>query len=158
MPGPTQKPAKLRLMEGRGRGRDSGGRVVKDTPAFRRIPPTKPDDLSPFAAEHWDAIMPELNRLELVKETDVGSLALLCEAYSRWRTARDQRVRDGLVIENSHGPTRNPAAIAEEAASKDYRSWAAEFGLTPSAESKLTVKEAPDGQSNPFAGGSSATV
>lgn len=151
--GPSKTPAKLRLMTGRGNGRDSGGRLVEPTPEFRRIPPTKPAGMTPAASEHWDLVITELTRLELVKDIDAGSLAALCETYAVWSAARDARDRDGLTIVQPNGRTvTNPAVVVERQASAEYRAWCREFGLTPSAESGLRVKGAPDGESNPFAG------
>jgi phage terminase small subunit len=56
----------------------------------------------------------------------------------------------GLLGYNSQGIVRAPWVAIIEAASKDLRAWAAEFGFTPSAEAKLSVQEADNGEGNPF--------
>ena len=151
MPSPKPRPAALRLMEGRGNGRDSGGRKVKDTPTFRRLPPKKPADLSERAAEHWDLLIAELSRLQLVKGTDAGSLAMACETYSRWHHAKSQRIQNGMLATNSQGQVTAPWVGIEERAAKDYRAWCSEFGLTPSAEMALGRVIENDDKDNPFA-------
>jgi len=152
--------AKLKLLNGRHAGVDSGGRKVEEGPAFRRLAPEKPSDLSSQASEHWDLVVPELMRLELTKALDAGALAIACETFARWRTAQAQVNQQGLTIEVTvrrgqdewAEPRPNPAVRIVEAASREYRAWAAEFGLTPSAEGRLGTKEAKGASANPFAG------
>lgn len=148
-------PAKLKLVEGRSPGHDSGGRPVKEPPAFKRLPPAKPRGMSRVAAKHWDQVIGELARLELVKPIDAGALEMLCEAYARWHEAREIRKSETILGKNSQGVVRHPAVAVEEAAAKEYHRWAREFGMTPSAESSLAAPEASDGDANPFAGATS---
>jgi P27 family predicted phage terminase small subunit len=160
MPGPAPRPPKLKLLNGRHAGVDSGGRKVEPAPAFRRSAPEKPADLSPVAAEHWDLVVPELMRLELTKAPDAGSLAQLCETYARWHQAQMALNREGLFITvaMTRGLTEwtqtlpHPAVRVVEVASRDYRGWATAFGLTPSAEGRLATGERKGAGANPFAG------
>ena len=64
--GRTAQPAALKLIGGRGNGRDSGGRVVNPGPAFRRLPPKPPTWLSREAAAEWKRVVPGLQRLDLL--------------------------------------------------------------------------------------------
>lgn len=151
--GRTGKPAALKLVEGRGNGRDSGGRPVKQAPAFRRLPPAKPDDMSPFASELWDELISELSRLQLVKEIDGAALRIGCEAYARWREAVSMRHERGILAETSQGMGVAPWVRVEESASKEFRAWCAEFGLTPAAEAKLATGGGnAEEDDSPFAG------
>ena len=151
--GRKAKPAALKLVEGRGNGRDSGGRVIKDAPAFRRLPPTKPHDLSPDAAELWDELIGELSRLELVREIDGAALRACCESFARYRTAVRMRQQQGILAMTSQGQGVAPWVRVEESAGKEFRAWAAEFGLTPAAEAKLATTGAGDAEedNDPFA-------
>ena len=172
MPSPKAKPPALKLIEGRGNGRDSGGRKIAEAPKFRRIPPTAPDWLPDEAAAEWERIVPELSRLELLKPVDRASLTAYCLTWQRLvdaqklvtdhqyfevtRETRDGPETDrvnghGLLGTNSQGVTRAPWIAIIEAASKELRAWAGEFGFTPSAENKLTVQGADDGENDPFA-------
>jgi phage terminase small subunit len=122
----------LKVVKGRRPGKDSGGRPLPLPPPFRRMAPQKPTDLSEKAAEHWDAITPEPQRLEMLSPQQVGGLVMLCEIWAIWKDATEPHVKI--------------------AASKEYRLWATQFGLTPSAEGRLKPREANDGQGdNPFA-------
>lgn len=154
-------PAQLKLIEGRGNGRDSGGRVVKTPPSFTRIIPQKPEDLSPHAGYMWDKIVDELPRVGLLKELDEFALRVGCETYARWREAVDMRLQSareapenrGLLARNSQGLTSAPWIGIEERASREFRAWVAEFGLSPAAEMKLAKDgDANDDLDNPFAG------
>lgn len=153
MAAPTAKPAKLKLLEGRSAGRDSGGRAVRPTPGFRRVPPAKPAGMSPVGSAHWDELVVELSRLELLSPVQGGSLEMLCESYSCWHAARAIRMAEGVLGSNSQGRVRHPAALAESSALKDYHRLALEFGCTPSAESRVGFDGGDGGEDNPFAGG-----
>lgn len=157
--GRTPKPPTLKLLNGRSEGRDSGGRPVKPPPGFVRLPPQAPDWLPDEARAEWDRVVPELQRLELTKPIDRGALTAYCLTWDRLVTAQkelagnvDEQGRRSVLGENSQGRVRHPAVAVIEAASKELRAWAAEFGLTPSAENR--VGKAGDdggGDENPFA-------
>ena len=154
-------PAALKLLEGTAPGRDSGGKRLKAPPGFARAVPHRPDDLSPYAAEMWDAIVADLPSAGLLKKLDGFALRVGCETYARWREAVDLRRQaaadrpehKGMAVRTSQGLTGAPWVGVEERASREFRAWCAEFGLTPSAEMRL-AKETSDGDGdddNPFA-------
>ncbi|MEV6980020.1 phage terminase small subunit P27 family [Sphaerisporangium sp. NPDC051017] len=150
--GRKSRPPRLKLLEGRGNGRDSGGRPVKPEPGFRRLPPVKPDDLSLDAAALWDLIVDELARLQLIKEIDGAALQVACEAYARWRRASAQLAVEGFTYTAASGLVKvNPLCGVVERASAEYRAWMAEFGMSPASESKLGASPDDDGDDNPFA-------
>ncbi|PZR71725.1 MAG: phage terminase small subunit P27 family [Candidatus Dormiibacter spiritus] len=134
MPSPKAQPAKLRLLNGRREGQDSGGRKVPDPPAFVRYAPAKPIELSQEASDHWDQVVPELARLDLLTPGHLGGLVSLCECWAQFLAARDEGNLRDLIV-----------------ASREYRAWAGEFGLTPSSETRLGVKEPKGDGANPFA-------
>ncbi|GGP55973.1 phage terminase small subunit P27 family [Streptomyces abikoensis] len=146
-------PATLRLLTGRSPGRDSGGRKVASGPSFRRVPPTAPEWLSEEAAAEWARVMPELSRLDLVKESDRAALAAYCEAWATFVEATRTVQREGLTIEARQGTLAHPAVAIARNAGREMRSWAAHFGLTPSTEQALARGGGDDGdEENPFAG------
>lgn len=152
MASPKPRPAGLKILEGRGNGRDSGGRPVKLTPGFTRLPPEPPAFLGGSAREMWDQVVAELQRLQLLKPIDRAALTALCLTWDRLCEAQRIVERDGLVLETERGPMKNPAILIVEAASKELRAWSAEFGLTPSSESRLGSLVPPDDadDDNPF--------
>lgn len=158
---PNTRP--LKLLHGRSEGTDSGGRKVPETLNFVRIPPKRPEHLGEHAIELWDRIVAELPKLGLLKDIDGPSLEMACETYQRWREAVEMRQTfaknapgtRGIIARNSQGWTVAPWVQAEAQASKEFRQWCAEYGLTPSAEMRLAGPSSGSGQdpeANPFAG------
>lgn len=131
-------PANLKLLEGRGNGRDSGGREVKPTPLFVRSSPEAPDFLDGEALDEWNRVVPELMRLELTKPIDRASLTAYCLTWQRLVTAQQLVSSEGVLSTNSQGRVRHPAVAVIEAASKELRAWAHEFGLTPASEAAVS--------------------
>ena len=151
MASPKPRPVVLKLLEGRGNGTDSGGRKVAAVPAFRRLPPEAPEWLPGEARAEWDRVVPELARLELVKPVDRAALVAYCLTWDRLVTAQRMATENGLLATNSQGEVRAPWVAIIEAASKELRAWAGEFGFTPSAESKLSTGPEATDLDDPFA-------
>ncbi|HEX8004930.1 MAG TPA: phage terminase small subunit P27 family [Trebonia sp.] len=154
MPGPKRKPAALKLIEGIREGRDSGGRVVQEAPNFDRRAPIAPTWLPDEARAEWDRVVPELDRIGVLKSIDAAALASYCMAWDRFVEASAIVAAEGLIVgnEKTGAISRHPALLTAEAASKEIRAWAGEFGLTPSAEARLATSKGEDGdQGNPFA-------
>jgi P27 family predicted phage terminase small subunit len=153
MPGRIPRPAGLKLIEGRGPGRDSGGRIVAPTPSFERSAPPAPGWLPDEARAEWERVVPELDRLGLLKSIDRAALAAYCMVWHRFVEASAIVAAEGMVLhDDKQGRAqRHPALLTAEAASKELRAWASEFGLTPSAEQRLAGAKGDDGdQGNPF--------
>ncbi|QCX81060.1 Phage terminase, small subunit [Streptomyces sp. YIM 121038] len=149
----ASEPAPLRLLKGRSEGRDSGGRPVPAVPTFKRVAPAPPEWLSAEARAEWDRVVPELARLDLLKENDRAGLAAYCEAWATFREATEAVQREGLTIEAKQGTLAHPAVAIARNAGRELRTWAAHFGLTPSTEQGLSRGGGDDvGDDNPFAG------
>lgn len=150
--GRTAQPAALKLIKGRGEGKDSAGRPVNPGPAFKRLPPNPPSWLTPEAKAEWKRVVPSLSRLDLLKPEDRAALAAYCEAWATFVAATQQVKKEGLTINAKQGTLPHPAVGIARAAGRELRSWAAHFGLTPSTEQAL-ARGADDGGEgdNPFA-------
>lgn len=154
MPGgrPAQ-PAQLALLKGRGEGKDSGGRKVKEPPAFRRTPPQPPEWLSEEAAAEWARVVPGLTRLDILKEEDRATLAAYCETWASFVSATQTVAREGMTIEARQGTLAHPAVGIARNAGKELRAFAGQFGLSPVAEMALgRVEDDGAEEANPFAG------
>lgn len=154
MSGPAPRPAVLKLVEGRGNGKDSGGRPVKAVPEFARSAPEAPDWLPAEARDEWNRVVPELDRLGLLKSIDRSALTSYCLVWDRLVEASRIVQLEGMVLhDDKQGKAqRHPALLTAEAASKELRAWAQEFGLTPSAEQRISSTNAKEGtDGNPFA-------
>lgn len=134
-----------------GRASDSGGRPLERGPDFPRQAPQKPEGLSPDAAEMWDKIVAQMVGVGLLKPLDAMALEVACETFARWRDAVRKRREHGQLGKNSQGVVTAPWVGIEERASKEFRAWCAEFGITPAAERHLTgPMGAPEDEGNPF--------
>lgn len=140
-------PANLKLVGGRSPGRDSGGRVVPTPPPFFRQPPPKPDGLSDTASKMWDTIVADTVAVAAMKSLDAFALEALCEAYARYHDSRVARSKAGMLAKNSQGVVISPLLRIEAEASREFRAWCAEFGLTPAAEVKIAGAENAGGDS-----------
>jgi len=125
-------------------------------PAFRRVPPEPPENLSPEARAEWDRIIDELTRLGIVKAEDRAALSAHCEAWSRWVAATAIVNAEGVLHDTPAGTRRHPAVQVASDAARELRGWIAELGLSPSAEARLAPpvpddEVGPYGAANPFA-------
>lgn len=151
MPGYAAEPAALRLLHGRGDGRDSGGRVVKQGPGFKRVPPSPPSWLEGDALAVWERITPELIRLDILKDGDAEVLATYCETWVDFVEATATLKREGYYIDARQGTLKHPAVGIKHQAARELRAIAAHFGLTPSTEQALARGGSDDDEGdNPF--------
>jgi P27 family predicted phage terminase small subunit len=146
-------PRNLKLLNGRGPGVDSGGRPIEPPLPFERGPLVKPDHLSDDASWLWDLVVAQMAGIGLLKPLDAASLEAVCEVFARLREAVRVRQEQGLEDRNARG---NPVAgwwvRVESEASREFRSWCAEYGLTPAAEKNLKSGDHDGGiTENPFA-------
>lgn len=155
-PGPAPQSADVIEMSGN-RGKLSAAEIearreaeIKATP-LRSEPPA---GLSKYALEAWKELEPELQRLKLLSVLDSPSFFLACESYAIARAALEAmrpRRKDGEIdkrapntlalieVDHAHGgQTRKvPAVTVFFQASREFRSWCAEFGISPSSRLKL---------------------
>lgn len=157
---PAAKPTKLKILTGRGDGKDSAGRALPEEPAFEREAPEPPPWLTDEALEEWERVAPSLEALDLLKPEDRAAFAAYCETWARYVGAVAEYRRDGLTVINpdSGRVGKHPAvSIAENAGAQLVR-FANEFGLTPAAERKIS--KAPDGgegSDDPYSGSTAAS-
>jgi len=144
--GPAPDPVPLKILKGRGNGRDSMGRPIPAVPKFNRGAPDPPPWLDPEAAALWARVAPSLERLDLIKDEDAESFAAYCTAWSRFVAAVKTYQREGLTATNpsSGRISTHPAVHVAMAAGRNLLRYAQEFGLTPAAELNLGKPPRPD--------------
>ena len=149
-------PHGLRVLQGQGTRKDgqptdSGGRPIPPPVPFERQAPPKPGQLSKDAEWLWDRVTEQMESIGLLKPIDGPSLEVMCETFARWRDAVRQRQQHGALGKNSQGVVAAPWVGIEERASKEFRAWCAEYGITPAAEKNIKQESgAADGGENPF--------
>lgn len=165
MKGRKPKPSHLRLIEG-----NRGKRPVNDRePVPRRERPSAPAHISDAAREVWGQAVLILDEMGILTAADVFAIEILCEALADHRAcgetikecaasaraaAKDGQETDfttdgryyrtinqaGGVMWRAH-----PAVALRADADRRIKAWCAEFGLTPSARSRIVTGEADRG-------------
>lgn len=153
--GPKTKPTKLKLLTGTARPH----RLNPDEPQPKLACPDAPAHLTDAARIEWDRVVEELVTLKILTRLDRGALAAYCQAYGRWnaaetalaRMASHDAVSEGLIIKTRSGNfIQNPLVGAANKAMADMVRYAAEFGMTPSARTRVSGAT-DEGEDNPFA-------
>ncbi|MBN8994359.1 MAG: phage terminase small subunit P27 family [Rhizobiales bacterium] len=149
--GRKPKPTRIKEIEG-----NAGKRPLRERePKPRELTAAAPKHLRPAARQAWKVWATQLQRAGVVTEIDAAALEVLCEAYADLREARAELKRFGAdyyETTNQHGSTMyraHPALAAVRDADRRIRAWLSEFGMTPSARSR--VDTAGDGEEDPAA-------
>ena len=100
--------------------------------------PEPPAWLHDYAKQEWWRVAPELHVLSLLSSVDVACLSAYCMSFAMWREAAEQLADESLLSETRAGqPCRNPLVKVARDAAADMMRYAAEFGLTPVARTRL---------------------
>lgn len=149
------QPATLLLLNGRGEGQDSAGRDVPKPPPFKRLAPNPPTWLSREAKAEWKRVAPGLERLDLIKPEDRGTLAAYCETWATFVIATQLVRREGITAVNpdSGRISEHPAVRVADKAATQLRQYAQHFGLSPASERNVSKRDDDRGEfeANPFA-------
>lgn len=148
--GRKPKPTHLKLVTGNPGKRAMPKAEARVVPALPSPPPHLADD----AKVEWGRVSEDLYKVGLLSHIDRAALAAYCQAYARWAQAeraiaemakRDQ-LTGGLMIKTSNGNAiQNPLVGTANKAAADMVRYAAEFGMTPSARSRITATPPEDG-------------
>ena len=143
--GPPPKPRELKLVQGTLRKSRDRGPVdippgVPDRPAFL-------DDL---ARQEWDRTAPVLEAARLLTDVDRAALAAYCESWSMYVRATERVQESGEVMVSPKGYLYpSPWVGIANTAKKQMLAFLAEFGMTPSARTRVKPAKAA-GPTNPF--------
>jgi P27 family predicted phage terminase small subunit len=153
--GRKPKPTGLKVVA----GTDRPDRRNDQEPKFNPEIPSPPAFLSDEAKVEWGRVCDALYQAGILCKTDRAALGAYCQAYGRWQqaeaalslmSARDNITR-GLMIKTTNGnAVQNPLVGTANKAMADMVRYAAEFGMTPSARSRIKA-EGRDDQENPAA-------
>jgi P27 family predicted phage terminase small subunit len=134
-------PTKLKLLKGNPGGRPVNTQEPKPTPKAPQVPTW----LSPEAKQEWKRVVPELDRLGLLTLVDRSSLSAYCESWATFVKAQKDVTKRGVLVTGYRGSkVKNPSLQIARDAMQAIRGFAAEFGLTPSARTRLTIDEHDD--------------
>jgi P27 family predicted phage terminase small subunit len=136
--GRKPKPTHLKLVQGTMRKSRRNNREPKPAPGL----PTCPQHLSEVARTEWRRIAPLLAEIGLLTAIDRAALAAYCQAYGRWVEAERMIAEHGTLMRSPSGqPVPSPLLRIAHTAMRQMQSILVEFGMSPSARSRIAAGE-----------------
>jgi P27 family predicted phage terminase small subunit len=136
MRGRKPKPVNLKILEG-----NPGKRPLNlNDPKPIQVAPECPDWLLDEAKKEWKRLAPELERLGLLTIIDEVAFAGLCQNYAIYIETEKYLKENGRVMITKSGTVKSrPEVYIANNALKFVRSFASEFGLTPSSRGRISL-------------------
>jgi P27 family predicted phage terminase small subunit len=132
-------PTHLRIVKG-----NPGKRAYnKREPQPKRERPSCPAHLSDKARETWGFVVSRLDEMGVLTRADALAVEMLCEAVGDYRTAREDLREFGSNYYETVNQTggkmyrAHPALATVQDADRRLKAWFSEFGLTPSARTRV---------------------
>jgi len=132
------KPTALKLIAG-----NPGKRALpKHEPRFQHGVGQPPESLDSVGVQCWQRLAILLDRTGVLTQPDEYALERMCDAYSEIAACKELIDRDGRTYTTTGSDgnkliKQNPAVTQLRAADTLFRLYLTEFGLTPSARSKV---------------------
>ena len=132
--GRKPKPTAMKVLEG-----NPGKRPLNlAEPHPEKKLPDCPDWLEDEAKAEWERLAVPLYNLGLLTELDMAAFASYCQAYARWKEAEEFISQHGSIVKTKTGFWQQvPQVYIARANQAMMLKAAAEFGLTPSARSRI---------------------
>ena len=103
-----------------------------DPPAPPGPYPEPPEWIDPEAKAFWAEVGPRLHARGLLTEDTASAFGAMAQCWAAIMHATQTLRSEGLMMTTLGGMTRiNPVAPYRNACFKEFRAYAAEFGLTP---------------------------
>jgi P27 family predicted phage terminase small subunit len=104
--------------------------------------PHMPDHLDEAARAEWKRLVPMLREMRVLTEADYLALANLCVQYSTLVSAQKQLNKSGLLLKTPNNfVVTSPLIGIVARATKVVNDLCREFGLTPSARSRVQTSD-----------------
>jgi len=124
----------------------------KPTPKTSISPIEAPEMASDWPVEVQQAyatITASLEALGVIHEADLPSVELMAAHYAIAKSAAKEILTEGLTAHDKNGSERkSPMLQVLRDHSEAYKSYAAEFGMTPAARERITLNQ--QDEENPF--------
>lgn len=101
--------------------------------------PTAPSYLGEYGIKEWDRTGPLLVAAKMLTESDLPAFQAYCMNIDLLIQAQLDIQSNGMQVMGHRGWVRNPAIAAFGQASTAIRGFVAEFGLSPSARSRIRI-------------------
>lgn len=136
MAGRKPKPTAVKKLEG-----NPGKRKLNTKePVPATGMPTCPNWLLQEAKNEWKRLAELMNQMGVLTEVDRAAFAAYCQSYARWKEAQEHIDSDGSIFETDKGyQQQTPWVGIANTNQKLMMQAASEFGLTPSARSKIVA-------------------
>jgi P27 family predicted phage terminase small subunit len=139
--GPKPLPTSVKKLRGTLRPH----RAIAGEPKVSTSVPTPPEWLSPDARREWDRITPKLVAAGLVSQLDLGVLVGYVTAWGDLCEATRVVQEQGTTFISPRGMlVLHPLLKTIERSRQSLRAFASEFGLSPSARSRVGANAPPD--------------
>lgn len=137
---PSPKPLSIEDKELRG---NPGKRALhKDTQPKLEIlfdMPPAPEYLGKYGTKEWERTGPKLVAAKMLAESDMPAFEAYCLNIDLMIESRIDIKENGYQVMGHRGWVRNPAIAAFGQASTAIRGFVSEFGLSPSARSRIRI-------------------
>lgn len=134
--GQKPKPTALKIVEGVRGHRPLPQYEAEVEPGI----PAPPDFLNGDAKKEWSRMSKILFEVGLLANIDMATFAAYCQAYGRWAEAERILATTGYIEHTSNGNiVQHPMVGTANTAMRDAVKFAVEFGLTPSARSRVVA-------------------
>ena len=142
MAGRKPKPTNLKVLHGNPGGRKLPRREPKPKAGIPKPPAWI--EAGSEAMRVWDEFAAELDAMQVLTLADRAALAALVAAYCDWREACGEGEREGLTYASigaggGYLIRPQPAVAIRSDSWKRYKSMLSEFGLTPSARTRISA-------------------
>ncbi|WP_392552914.1 phage terminase small subunit P27 family [Orbus wheelerorum] len=136
MPGPAKTPTHINNLKGNPGKRGKN----KNEPQPKKAIPNAPRHLKKLPKYWFNVIADELDCIGVLTKIDGKALELLVEAYAEYRHHCGVLDKEDYTYRTSEGLIKaHPAAAMKADAWKRIKTMLAEFGMTPSSRSKVSV-------------------
>lgn len=149
--GPPPTPTALKVIRGNPGRRPLNNREPQ--PARQR--PTCPEWLDKEARAEWKRVVPLLDKIGLLTKVDRAALAIYCDQWSIYVSARANVEKYGQVFvergeDGGVDAKESPYLKIADRAAQRIRTYCQEFGLTPSARGRMQVPGTSEGGVDEF--------
>lgn len=145
--GRKPKPTGLKVLEG-----NPGKRALNEyEPRPEKKAPKCPSWLEPEAKKEWRRMCKVLETIGVLTQVDAAAFAGYCQAYARWKEAEEFLSKHGTIFKTPSGYIQQvPQVSIAQTYLKIMKDFCSEFGLTPSARSRINVNTVQSDSNDPM--------
>ena len=143
--GRKPKPTAVKVLEG-----NPGKRSLNTgEPKPEKKAPRCPAWLEDEAKKEWRRMAKQLEHLGILTEIDMAAFAGYCQAYARWKEAEEFSTQHGTIVKTPSGYWQQvPQVSIAQTYLKIMNKFCEQFGLTPSARSRISTDSGEDKQND----------